>query len=532
MSERLRVLACLAASLAFGAAVATADHYPRQPVDALHYDIDIAFAADFAFAATTRIDVRLTGDAVREVRLDLVGPSVETVSSDGRSLAFHRDGGQLLVDLGRTRASGEIVPVTVRYRGQPDGTGLVAATNAHGRPTLFADNWPEGARHWIPAIDHPSDKATVDFQVTAPERYDVVAPGRLLETRSLLDGRRLTRWSEAVPIPTYCMVVGVAEFDVAQAGVTDGVPVSLWSFPPDAEAAARKFARTGLALETFSALVAPFPYEKLAQVQSSARYGGVEYASVIFYAEKAVQGPDVREAPMPHEVAHQWWGDSVTPADWDDVWLSEGFATYFDAIFHERLEGGRTLPERMARAAEAIRKETAKGPGTVVDTAISDPAAKLNAFTYQKGAWVLHMLRRVLGDEPFFRGLREFYRLHACGNATTDDLRRVMEAATGERLDAFFREWVYRAGWPDLHVAWLWSEAGREAVVEIEQVQAGEPYAAPLDLAFRVATRTERRTLALKDRRQTVRFALPERPDRLEVDPDTWLLHTSTVTAR
>jgi aminopeptidase N len=328
------------------------------------------------------------------------------------------------------------------------------------------------------------------------------------------------------------MVVGLAEFDVTYTGEADGVPLSLWSFPPDAAAAARKFARTGLVLETFSDLVAPFPYEKLAQVQSSVRYGGVEYASAIFYAEKGLQGPDVREAPVPHEIAHQWWGDSVTPADWDDVWLSEGFATYFDALFYERLEGGRALRERMARAAEAIRKESAKRPGTVVDPAITDPAAKLNAFTYDAGAWVLHMLRRKLGDEGFFRGLREHYRLHAGGNATTEDFRRVMEAAAGEPLGTFFRQWVYRAGWPELQITWRWDEGGREAVVEIEQVQAGEPYVAPLDLAFRVGTTVERRTLELKDRRQTVRFALPERPGGLEVDPDTWLLHTASITAR
>jgi aminopeptidase N len=518
--------------LALGAATAAADNYPRQPIDVLHYDVQISFADDFAFAARTGVDVRMGSDAVSEIRLDLAGPTVDSVTEGGHTLAFRQEPARLVVDLGRACDRGVIVRLSVGYHGKPDGTALRPGPNAHGRPVLFADNWPEGARRWIPTVDHPSDKATVDFVVTAADRFDVVAPGRLVETRSLLDGRRLTRWSEAVPIPTYCMVLGLAEFDITHFGQADGVPLSAWVFPPEAEAAARKFGRTGLVLETFSDLLGPFPYEKLAQVQASTRWGAVEYAGAIFYSEKQLQGPEIGEGAVAHETAHQWWGDSVTPADWDDLWLSEGFATYFDALFYAHLEGPRALRERMAHAAERIREESAKRPGAVVDPAITDPAAKLGVFTYEKGAWVLHMLRRKLGDETFFRGLREHYRLHAGGSATTEDLRRGMEATAGEPLESFFRQWLYRPGWPDLRLSWSWDAAAREAVVEIEQVQAGEAYEAALELAFRVDDVVERRTVALRDRREVARLALRGKPAALQVDPDTWLLHTATVAAR
>jgi aminopeptidase N len=194
----------------------------------LHYDVTISFVPDFAFDARTRLDVLLREGAVRELRLDFDGPHVDRVTLHERPLGFRRDDQELVVDLGGTHGAGEIVPLVVEYHGRPDGRGLRAGPNAQGHPTLFADNWPENARRWIPSIDHPSDKATVDFTVTAEDRYEVVAPGRLVETRSLHDERRTTRWSEAVPIPTYCMVIGLAEFQVTHMGAADRSPSRSW----------------------------------------------------------------------------------------------------------------------------------------------------------------------------------------------------------------------------------------------------------------------------------------------------------------
>jgi aminopeptidase N len=506
-----------------------ADTYPRQPVDVLHYDVGLRFAEDFAFDATLSVDVRLLADAVGEIHLDLDGPTVEDVTAGGRPLPFRHEGARVTITLPRGRPRGSIVPLVVRYRGRPDGRALLARPNAYGRRALFADNWPEGARRWLPTVDHPSDKATVDFAVTAPERYDVVAPGRLLETRSLLDGQRLTRWSEPAAIPTYSMVVGVAEFQVTRIGTADGIPLSVWVFPQDSAAAARMFDRTSLMLEYYSDLLGPFPYAKLAQVQSTSRYAGMENAGAIFYAETELQGPNVDEFPVAHEIAHQWWGDSVTPADWDDLWLSEGFATYFDVLFYEHLEGREELRRRMAEAARKVVELEAKRPGAIVDPAITDPQKKLTGLVYQKGAWVLHMLRRRIGDGVFFDAMREFYRRHAGGNATTQDLQRVLEAMTGEPLDVFFQQWLRRSGMPDLRVRWTWEEATEEAYVEVAQVQEEGPYEVPLELAFLCSGDVHGRTIELREADEAARFSLPGPPSGLEIDPETWLLHVATV---
>jgi aminopeptidase N len=516
--------------LALGAPRVDADAYPRQPIDVLHYDVEIAFSDAFAFEATTRVDVRLLSDAT-EVRLDFEGPTVVAVTAGGQPLPYRHDGGRLSVTLEPRGSVGQVLPLTVRYRGRPDGVSLVARPNAHGEPVLFGDNWPEGARHWLPSVDHPSDKATVDFAITADERFEAVAPGRLVEERELSGGRRLTRWSAPVAIPAYCMVVGLADFQVTRLGTADGIPLSLWVFAPDAGAATPMFARSVAMLEYFADLLGPYPYSKLAQVESTIRYSGMENASAIFYAEAELQGPNVDEFPVAHEIAHQWWGNSVTPADWDDLWLSEGFATYFDALFYEHIEGPEALRGRLRAGAERLVALDARRPGAIVDPEVTDPAEKLTPLVYQKGAWVLHMLRRRIGDERFFRGMREFYRQHAGGNATTADLQRVLEAGGGGSLEGFFRQWLRRAGMPELRVSWAWDEATGEAVVDVEQIQEGAPYDAPLDLAFPGPGGAERRTMALATAHDTARFGLPARPSELEVDPEGWLLHRATVVA-
>jgi aminopeptidase N len=525
----------LALSLAAGlllAPPAGADSYTRQPLDVLHYDVSVSFVPALAYEGRARLDVRLLAEGLTEIALDFDGPHVDRVSMHGERLPFRHEGGHLVVGLGRPRRQGEIVPLLVEYHGVPDGKGLRAARNAHGHSTLFADNWPENARRWIPSIDHPSDKATVDFTVTAEDRYDVVAPGRLVETRSLHDGRRSTRWSQGVPIPTYCMVIGLAEFQVTHMGAADGVPISAWVFPEDAPLAARKLARSALVLERFSDLVAPFPFEKLAHVQSSTAWGATEYASAVFYAEKHFQGESASDGVVAHELAHQWWGDSVTPADWDDLWLSEGFATYFHGLFLEGLGGQGALREHMARAASTVKETSAKGPKAVVDPGVAEPSAKLSAFTYQKGAWVLHMLRRTLGDETFFRALRRYYAAHAGATATTDDFRHALEAASGRGLAPFFQQWVYRPGLPELRVEWGWDEAARQAVVDVAQIQGGEPFELDLDLAFRAGDAVERRTVTLRQNEESLRLPLPFTPEAVEADPDGWLLHTATIRPR
>jgi aminopeptidase N len=282
-------------------------------------------------------------------------------------------------------------------------------------------------------------------------------------------------------------------------------------------------------LDFYADLLGPYPYSKLAQVQSTTRYAGMENSSAIFYAEGELHEPDADEFPVAHEIAHQWWGNSVTPGDWDDLWLSEGFATYFDALFYEHADGVGALRERMSRGRTRILEVLEREPRAVIEPEVDDPREKLTTIVYQKGAWVLHMLRREVGDEAFFRSMRAYYERYAGGNATTADLRRLVEAETGQSLGVFFRQWLRRDDIPELSVTWRWDRTREEAVVEVEQVQAGGPYQTPLDLGFVGSTGTEKRTMVLGATRDVARFRLDGPPTRLEVDPEGWLLCVAQV---
>ncbi|MBM3791665.1 MAG: M1 family metallopeptidase, partial [Acidobacteria bacterium] len=303
-------------------------------------------------------------------------------------------------------------------------------------------------------------------------------------------------------------------------------PVTFYAYPEDAAAAARKFARTKLVMSYFSDLVGPYPYEKLAQVESTTRIGGMENSSAIFYAERSFQGETVREGPVPHEIAHQWFGDSVTAADWDHLWLSEGFATYLDALFYEHLEGPEALRSRMARAAEAVKKYHEQRPAALIDPELTDLMKKLNAFNYQKGAWVLHMLRKSLGDERFFQGIRRYYSMYAGKTALSHDFQEVMEAAGGVSLETFFRQWLHQPGWPEYEFTWRWDEAASEVEVVIRQVQPGGLFDTTLDIAVMTGGRTALHPARVSERVDTFRFPARERPNAIQLDPGDWLLKT------
>ena len=209
-------------------------------------------------------------------------------------------------------------------------------------------------------------------------------------------------------------------------------------------------------LRVFTDRIGPYPYEKLANIQAPMEFGGVEYASAIFEQK----GVSTGRAPVAHEIAHQWWGDSVTERDWDDVWLSEGFATYFAPLFAEHDQGRDAFVDGLKRSRSTILQAQQKLPDTpVIHRNLSDMSKVLNSLVYQKGGWFLHMLRREVGDEKFWGAIREYYRRYRDANASTAELRAVFEQVTGKELEGFFSQWLTRPGVPKIEGSWRYLPA-------------------------------------------------------------------------
>lgn len=524
-------LLCVPLLLCLFAHAEARDDYPRRPeLDVLEYDIRLAIGAERdEISAETEIVFAARGVGVREVALDFAGLTVDSVTENGRPAKYERRDGRLVVTLNNTYAPLASFNLAVKYHGAP-ADGLFFKRNKFGDRTVFADNWPNRARHWFPSIDHPYDKAKVEFFVTAPARYDVVANGRLIETTTRPDGTRLTHWREDVPVPVYCMVFGATEFSVIDAGGWNGTRVLHYLYPKDREHGLVDHGRALRMLEFYTNLVGPYPYEKLALVQSSTRFGGMENASTIFFDENAYDGSGGLEGTVAHEIAHQWFGDSVTEADWHHLWLSEGFATYFGALFFERADGRDKFVRIMLTEKERYTSDAEAVARPVHDPEVKDLFKLLNRNNYQKGAWVLHMLRRVVGDEKFFAGVADYYRTYRDSNALTEDFRRVMERHAGRPLDWFFRQWIYEPGFPVYDAAWNWDEPLKRLRLRVRQTQSGTPFRTPLDVEFRDGTAAARReTIEVSGREQTFDFKLERRPASVALDPDEWVLKTLTL---
>jgi aminopeptidase N len=398
-------------------------------------------------------------------------------------------------------------------------------------------------------VDSPGDKALVSFTVHAPADWQVVANGALRGEPSPTAAsvavpdaapRRTWRWETSTPIPTYTMVVGAGRMvtktiGTAACGRAPASPrpdrcvdVSWWVTPNDTANAARVFARSAQMVDTFTAYVGDFPYEKLANVQAATRFGGMENASAIFYAGSAVaQGSAGLEDVVAHEIAHQWFGDSVTPADWTHVWLSEGFATYFGALFFEQEDGRASFLQKMDASKQTVLKSS-DTDRPIVGQVSGDLYKILNTNAYQKGAWVLHMLRGAIGDDAFKRGIQEYYREHVHGNARTEDLRRAMEAASGRSLAAFFDQWLMKPGHPVFRVEHGYDNARGEATVVLRQVQkASWPrFTVPIELELTWNGGSQRVKVDVTGERQTFSFPVPGPLTRVALDPDGWLLFT------
>ena len=519
----------------------------------LHYDVTLAFDNELGTLkrAETLLDAVALRDDLAVVDLDFGALTIDAVSIGDSPARYERQGERLNVFLARPARRGERLRVRVVYHGRP-ADGLILTNDKDGRPSATGDNWPNRVHHWIPSLDHPSAKATVRFNVTAPARMTVVANGRLDARRTNADRTQTWTYSEAAPMPPYCMVVAVGEFATLQPGVAAlparHAPVSYHVPPSDQKFAMQGFGAAIPSLKYFSQTVAPFPYAKLAHIVGATRFGGMENSGAIIYSRTLF---DPREAAplsprfgvrrglvelIAHETAHQWFGDAVTPASWSDLWLSEGFATYYAGLFVEHAEGRAAFRDYMRRKAEEYLKYEQTRRAPIHDRDTEDLNELLNANNYQKGAWVLHMLRAELGDAAFFRAMRAYYRAHLHRNATTEDLRAALERASGRSLREFFARWVYASGHPRYEASWSWDERAPDRrgvlVLTLKQTQTGDGAHFPNKVPVEIVTGAGAPRLiklAPTGRETVTRINLPARPSDVRFDPDETILKELSV---
>jgi aminopeptidase N len=504
--------------------------------DTSGYDVQkytIRYAVDFdarSIRAEVRIDALTTATNVSTVDLDFRGFTISDVRIDDQPASYERTNGNnvLRVQIGDSPGPGRAFSVTVAYSGTPstfDGLGF--GFTSHGAAT-FAE--PEGARGWFPCKDRPSDKATYEGFITVPSGMKVASNGRLVDDTP--DGNRRTfHWLETHPISTYLISLAISDYRVIE-DQHGALPLRHYVYPDREEAARRDFSRTPQMLQAFEErLGVPYPFDKYGHALFENFGGAMEHQSMTSYGASLITGDNRFDSIVAHELGHQWFGDLVSPAAWEEIWLNEGFATWTEFLWMEHFDP-EFLPELMENR-ERFFFAYEQGAGQY---ALYDPGFDrlFGSTIYQKGGWVVAMLRYVVGDEAFFAGIREYLNGHAFGNATSEDLRAALEASSGQDLSAFFAQWVYGVGYPTYEVAWSARpvSGGRfQADLRVRQTQTGTPvFTIPLEVEIVAAdgTRTRQR-VDVTSANQVVSLCLDSSPNRIVVDPDNRVLGTVTA---
>jgi aminopeptidase N len=444
------------------------------------------------------------------------GMLVNAITENGANVQFQQDDDG--VNINTAANSGSEHTYTISYQGIP-GDGLIISTNKFGHRTFFGDNWPNRAHNWLPCVDESADKATVDFIVTAPDHYLVVANGLKVGETELPGNLKLTHWKESAPLSTKVMVIGVADFAVDHTGDVNGIPVYTYVFPENKNKGFSSYAVAKEILAYFIDKLGPYAFEKLANVQSKTIFGGMENASAIFYFENSVGDKGI-EALMAHEIAHQWFGDAASEKDFSHLWLSEGFATFMTNVYLESKYGADTLKDRLIKDRKKVLQFEKESMTPVVDAAVkSNYMQLLNANSYEKGGWVLHMLRRKLGDEVFWKGIRAYYAKYDGNNANTDDLRVVMERTSGQDLHQFFKQWLYTSGHPQLNISWKYDASKKMVNINIEQKQEN-----PYEFTLESTIDKKLYKIEVKEKKTTSDIPITAKPISVTFDPNVNLL--------
>jgi len=400
---------------------------------------------------------------------------------------------------------------------------LIISKNMFGDRTFFGDNWPDRAHKWLACIDHPSDKATVDFTVSVPDHYKVIANGNLINEADEGNNYRLYHWRSDEPLPTKVMVIGVAEFGIDTIENNLGIPISTWSYKEDTSLWFQPFSKVAEPISFYETILGPYPFSKLADVQSTTIFGGMENAGNIFYREDLMNHRRNPEGTIAHEIAHQWFGNSVTEANWYDLWISEGYATYLTDLFYEHKYGREVFKSRMAEERKMVIRYAGRNRAPIIDTTVTDYSDLLTPNVYEKAAWFLHMLRKEIGDELFLKCLKTFYEKYRYSNAVTGDFQDLVESISGKNLNQFFEQWLRKPGYPDLNIVWY--QKKNKVLVKIEQLQKDPVFDFPLELGI-IRTDSTMNTETVHVDRTTETFSLPAQGKIINLvpDPEVWLL--------
>ncbi len=513
---------------------------PDRKVDILHLALDVT--PDFQ-KRTVRGEATLTFKPVAkpldELRLDAVDLAVSAVTCTAKLAGYQATDKEIVVAFATPVPVGRETKLAIRYSAQPV-EGLYFRTPSNGYPAGDTHVWSQGEstehRHWFPCYDYPNAKFTSEVTCHVPEGMMVLSNGRQVsETKDAATGLVAVRWSQEKPHVNYLIMLAAGYFTKLEDKHRD-VPLRFYTPPSDAKEAALTFADTKPAMEFFEKEIGvPFPWAQYGQVVvRDFHWGGMENTTLTTLTDRTLHQTDTEtltssEGLVSHEMAHQWFGDYVTCKDWSQVWLNEGFATYYANLFAGERHGHDELLYGLYHDAQVVLSRSTNGPPrAIIFRRYGTPFEQFDYRAYPKGGWVLHMLRSQLGDDLYRRCIKTYLDRHAFGNVVTEDLNVVIEELSGRSYDRFFDQWVYHALQPELEVGYSWDEKTKLARVSVRQTQAVNDnvmlFQFPLTLRFKSKAGTVDHRVRVKDKAEDFYVPLRQAPEIVRVDPEFSLL--------
>lgn len=422
------------------------EHYPKMGnggYDAIHYTLELTVdVANNKISGAVTLEAQAK-QALSAFNLDLHGLKVSAVTVNAASANFSRQDDELIITPPQSILNEEKFTVVIQYSGTPQPVSDAAFASEqvgwYGDTGVYVFSEPSGAMGWYPVNNHPLDKATYTFRITAPKQYQVAANG-LLKSEDINGTMRTSVWEESYPMASYLATLIIGKYKLVSESGPNGLPIRNY-FPLNAGGdITGGFNRTSEMISYYSQVFGPYPFDVYGAAVVPMQGGiALEDQTLSIFSDDATD-----ELTVAHELSHQWFGDSISLKSWKDIWLNEGFATYAEALWVEHTKGKAAGDEYMRGIYNDAKKHNMAAPG--------NPAVgnTFSGFVYERGACALYALRLKLGDEVFFKVLQDYYARYQYSNASTDDFIAVAETTSGQNLKDFLNDWLFSAKVPAL----------------------------------------------------------------------------------
>jgi len=506
--------------------------------DARHYRLELTFDLDRKeFWGENRVTLFPLRDEFRECVLDAMELVVtEVQNSRNEPLEFKQTEKELVVRFSRAYDYGEEVTFTIKYHARDPKQGFFFSDETARNPKMIStDSFPDEARHWFPCYDYPHDKVTMELIATVQRPNKVLSNGRLVSINENEGDNSVTyHWHQEKPHSTYLSMVAVAPFAVIEDSL-GSLPINYWVYENDVADARRIFKKTPYMIDFFNRLYGyEYPWAKYDQVETPTLGGGAEATSATILGQNVICDEKADkdfswETIIAHEAAHQWWGDLITLRTWSETWLNESFATYSDYLYTRfdqgEDEGALAL---LGKKDSYLREAHTRYIRPIVFNRYEHPGQNFDRHTYPKGACVLHMLRFILGDKPFFRTLQHFLHKHEFQPVETRDFMKAVKEATGQNLDWFFEQYIYKPGHPVFEISYGWDESNKVVRLKVAQVQdfsLGIPvYKIPVIIGITTSKGKAAEKVWIGQEEEVFEFAVDEKPLMVRFDEGNYLL--------